>query len=162
MEQLTGFVTAPTTAAFGSYIQLDYVPIDAVFTAAMTHIITDGRFIGNIPLLPSKSWLTMPAVESTRPWEVTQQDTKHDDRFTASASGFLRGTDAFHIRELNRMKKRFFCVILTRMDGKRIVIADPVFPAKFEFSMDGGGEGMHRSRVKFKFVGKNNYGFAEM
>lgn len=162
MEQLQGFVNAPTTAAFGGYIQLDYVSIDAVDTANMTHNIVDGRFYGGIPLLPNRSWLTMPAVENApRSWEVTQQDTKHDDRYTATAGGMLKGTDAVTIKELNRMKKRFFVVLATRPDGTRILLADPVFPAKFDFSVDGGGEGLQRSRTKFKFTGKNNYGYAQ-
>lgn len=163
MNDLIGFTHAATTAAFGSYIQLLYVPLDSVDVPNCRHLIDPfGIWRGDIALLPNKNWFELPVVEGSRDWEITSQETKHGDRYTATANGILKESAADAVAELRRMKKRAFCVLLGRPDLSTILIACPVFPAEFTFSTDGNGQAIDRSRTKIKFTAKNNFGFAQL
>lgn len=144
-----------TTATRGGYIALLYAPIALEDT--FTRIVdTDGKTIVAPSVL--NGWYSMPSISvASRSFSIKTSESKQGELYDISIEGTIPNVNLKAVQELKRLKKSEFAIRMNTLDGTTWLMSDTQYPAIFDFTVDGGGVGSDRSRIKFTFKGKMPY-----
>lgn len=144
-----------TFANRGSYIALLYAPVSS--DDAFAHIVdADGKLL----VSPSgiNGWYTMPSISvASRNYSIKTGESKQGEFYDIAIEGMLYNVTPKALNEFKRLRKSEFAIRMNTLDGTTWLMCDLNFPATFDFTVDGGGVGSDRSRIKFTFKGKMPY-----